>query len=134
MFFALDGFAVMEVLAHQQCPQERPSEQAHQQVQAGRVGQMGVFHIKPFGLQKAKRRFNGPAFAIHSEHLLEVGSVGDQQDYFAPRGPMTDQLEGQPVIEDRLRIEPGGASSHALGEGGQRAQAAIVERDPGVAP
>ena len=54
------------------------------------VGQIRVFHIKPFGLQETKRRFNGPTLAIQIEHLLEVGSVGDQQDPFAPRGAMTD--------------------------------------------
>ena len=123
----------MEMPTNKQHPQQGPGQYAQQQVQSLRMDQMGVFQIEASGFQKSKRGFNRPAHAIQSQDLLQVGAVGDEYNQLPLCGPMTDQVEGYIAIEDRVGIEAGLASGHALVKRGDIAQAAIVEGPPGIA-
>ena len=132
MFFDFDGFALMEMPTNKQHPQQGPGQHTQQQVQSLRMDQMGVFQIEASGFQKSKRGFNRPAHAIQSQDLLQVGAVGDEYNQFPLCGPMTDQVEDYIAIEDRVGIEAGFASGHALVKRSNIAQTAIVEGNPGV--
>ena len=96
------------------------------------MDQMGIFQIKPSGFQKSKRGFNRPARTIQFQDLLQVGPAGDEYNQLPLGRPMTDQVEGYIAIQDRVGIEAGFASGHALVKSGDIAQAAIVEAHPGI--
>ena len=92
------------------------------------MGQVGIFEVKSPRFQTRKRRLDSPTLSIECQHLLEVGSVGNQQDALAVGRAVTHQIQRQAVIEGRVWIVSGGASGHPFIKSSPISLPAIVER------
>ena len=68
-----DGFS-----CNIQLPTGASTPAPQQQVALG-MSQVGIFEVKSSRFHN-KQMSDSPALAIERQHLLEVGSVGDQQD------------------------------------------------------